>query len=177
MSALFLLAQPVLGAPNNDFNLVNDVVRNKFVQAQRARNTIDQRQHVGPEGVLQLGVLVQVVQDHLGHSITLEHDHQTLTQSLITFVAHVRDPSNASFFDQVRNLQRKVVWVHLVGEFTHYQAGAVVDFLNLNHCSHRDRTATGAVRILNARAANDEPTGGKVWSLDALEHGFQELIT
>ncbi|CAB4792672.1 unannotated protein [freshwater metagenome] len=122
-------------------------------------------------------MLVQVVQDHLGDSITLEHDHQALTQTLVTFVSHVGDTGNASFFDQVRNLQRKVVRVDLIGEFTNHQARAVVDFLNFDDSAHRDRATSRAVRILNTSAANNEPTRGKVWSLDSLKHGFQELIT
>lgn len=70
------LAQPVPGAPHDDIELVVDVQADQLVQAQRARHTVDDRQHVGAEAGLQLGVLVEVVQHHLGDRIALElHDN------------------------------------------------------------------------------------------------------
>src|SRR5690606_41655822 len=44
-----------------------------------AGHPVDQRQHVGAEGLLELGVLVEVVQHHLGDGVALEHDHQPHT--------------------------------------------------------------------------------------------------
>src|SRR5262249_16615180 len=41
------LAQPVGGAPDDDVELVLDVVADQLVQAQRARHPVDDGQHVG----------------------------------------------------------------------------------------------------------------------------------
>ena len=68
---LLRLAQPEPGAPDDDLDLVRDPVADHLVQAQRARHAVDQRQHVGAEGVLQLGVLVEVVQHDLGDGVAL----------------------------------------------------------------------------------------------------------
>ena len=66
VDALLGLAQQVAGAPDDDLDLVLDVVRDELVQPQRARHAVDDGQHVGAEGRLQLGVLEQVVQHDLG---------------------------------------------------------------------------------------------------------------
>ena len=76
MCTLLSFAQPVLGASLNHFNLVSDPVRQERFETQSPRNTVNQRQHVCTEVVLQLGVLVQLVQHNLCHSIALEFNNQ-----------------------------------------------------------------------------------------------------
>ena len=56
--ALLGLALQVRGASGDHVELVVHPVADEGVQAQRARHAVDQRQHVGAEGLLQLGVLV-----------------------------------------------------------------------------------------------------------------------
>ena len=68
------LAQPVGGAPDDDVELVVDVEPDQLVEPQRAGHAVDDRQHVGAEAGLQLGVLVEVVQHHLGHGVALDLD-------------------------------------------------------------------------------------------------------
>jgi hypothetical protein len=46
------LAQPVAGAPDDDLDLVADVVAHHLVEPQRARHAVDDRQHVHAERVL-----------------------------------------------------------------------------------------------------------------------------
>ena len=65
MGALLGLAQPVPRAPHDDADLVVDPVSDERVERQRPRNPVDERQHVRAERVLQLGVLVQVVENDL----------------------------------------------------------------------------------------------------------------
>ena len=77
---LLRLAQPEPGAPDDDLDLVRHPVPDHLVQAQGARHAVDQRQHVGAERVLQLGVLVQVVQHDLGYRVPLQHDDQALAR-------------------------------------------------------------------------------------------------
>ena len=71
MGSLFGLAQSELGAANNDFDLVGYPVGDETVNRQGSRNSINQGQHVGTEVFLQLGVLVEVVQNHAGNRIAL----------------------------------------------------------------------------------------------------------
>ena len=51
----------------------------ELLEGERARNTVDDREHVAAEVVLQLSVLVQLIQYHLRDSITLEFDDQAHT--------------------------------------------------------------------------------------------------
>ena len=48
----------VCGTAGDHVELVVHPMADEGVQAQRARHAVDQRQHVGAEGLLQLGVLV-----------------------------------------------------------------------------------------------------------------------
>ena len=63
--ALLGLAQLVARAPGDDVDLVVDVVADHLGQVQRARHAVDEREHDHAEGVLQLRVLVELVQDDL----------------------------------------------------------------------------------------------------------------
>src|SRR5690606_2430462 len=83
------LAQPEARTADDDLDLVRHPVPDERVQGQRARHTVDQGQHVGAEVVLQVGVLVQVVQDDLGDRVPLQYDHQTLPRARGGLVAHV----------------------------------------------------------------------------------------
>ena len=70
MGAFLGFIQAVLGAADNDVDLVGNVVAQHLVQAQCAGDAVDNRHHIGAEGGLQLGVLVQVVEHHARHSVT-----------------------------------------------------------------------------------------------------------
>ena len=74
MSALLTFSQAVLGTTNNDFNLVIDVVLDEFIDAKCAWHAIDQRQHICAEGILKLGVLVQVIKNNLWDGIVTKND-------------------------------------------------------------------------------------------------------
>ncbi len=82
-------------AAADDLDLVRDVVPDELVQAQRARDAVDEREHVRAERVLQLGVLVEVVQHDLGDGVALEHDDQSLAEPLVALVADVGDAADA----------------------------------------------------------------------------------
>ena len=71
-----------------------DPVPDELVEPQRARHAVDQGEHVGAEGVLQLGVLVEVVQHDLGDRVALEHDDQALADARGGLVAHVGDAAD-----------------------------------------------------------------------------------
>ena len=101
------LAQAVARAALDDVDLVVDPVRDERVEAERARHAVDERQHVGAEVVLQLGVLVEVVQHHLGDGVALEHDHQALAGAARGLVADVGDARDLAVLDQVGDLDAR----------------------------------------------------------------------
>ena len=108
------LAQPVRRPPDDDLDLVRHVVPDELGQVQRARHAVDQRQHVGAERLLQLGVLVEVVQHDLGHGVALEHEDQAHAGAAAGLVADVGDAGELALPDQLGAALGQVVRVHLV---------------------------------------------------------------
>ena len=115
--ALLGLAQPVSGPPDDDLDLVRDVVAQELGEIERTRNPVDQRQHVGAERLLQLCVLVEVVEDDLCDGVALEHQDQAHAGAARGLVADVGDAGELAFLDQVGDPLGKVVRVHLVRQF------------------------------------------------------------
>lgn len=65
--ALAGLAQLVDGTPGHHFAAVADEHFEHVLQVQRARLAVDQGHHVDAEHALQLGLGIEVVEDHLAH--------------------------------------------------------------------------------------------------------------
>ena len=91
--ALLGAAQLVLRAANDDLALVIDVVPEHLAQRQRARDVVDQRDHVHAERRLQRRVLVELVEHDLRDRVALEldHDPHAATVGLVAQVADLRD--------------------------------------------------------------------------------------
>ena len=68
------LVQVVAGAPGDHVLLMLQVVVDHLPQVQDAGLAVHQGQHVDPEGLLHLRVLVQVIEDHLGIDVLLQLD-------------------------------------------------------------------------------------------------------
>ena len=62
MGSLFCLAQSELSSSDDDVDLVGYPMGDEAINRQRPRDSIDKRQHVCTEVVLQLGVLIKVIQ-------------------------------------------------------------------------------------------------------------------
>ena len=91
MDPVLGLPQPEARAADHHVDLVIDPEPDERVEAEGARHVVDEREHVRREVVLQLGVLVEVVQHDLRHSIPLEDDHQPLSGAPGGLVADVGD--------------------------------------------------------------------------------------
>src|SRR5580698_2490155 len=88
--ALARFAQQVIGAPPDHVDTVIDKALQDIGQAQLARLPVDDGQHDDAEVDLELGVLVEIVQDDFGllAALQLEHDAHAVA---IAFVANFRD--------------------------------------------------------------------------------------
>ena len=174
---LFLrLTQTVTGTTNDNVHLVIHPVTHKRVQGQGTRHTINNGEHIRGEVLLQLGVLVQVVQHNLRGSITLEHNHQTLTGTTRSLIAKIRDTGDLTVLDELSNLNRQVIRVRLIRQLSDHQAGTTVDFLHIDHRAHGDRATASTVRILNALGAQNLCTGREVRALNARHQSIQQLL-
>jgi hypothetical protein len=132
------LGQPEGSAPNYHLDLVIDPARDEAIDRQRARHAVHDRQHVGAEVLLELRVLVQIVQHNLRDGITLEHDHQALASTARGLVADVGDASEFALLDEVSDLDRQVVGVDLVRQFSDDEADAALQLLDADDRAHRN---------------------------------------
>ena len=169
--------EPVAGAPLDDLDLVGDPVGDERIDRQRARHAVDQRQHVGAEVGLQLGVLEQVVEHDAGDGVALEHHDQSLAGAARGVVAHVGDALDLAGVGELGDLERQVVRVDHVGQLGDRQAGAALGVLvDLDDRTLGDRPAAGAVGLLDALTAHDQRAVGEVGALDPLDERVLELL-
>ena len=168
VGAFIGLAQPVGGAPHDDVELVVDIVADHLVEPQRARYTVDDREHVGAEAGLQLGVLVEVVQHHLRDGVALELDHDPDADPVTALVLDIGDACELAVADLLSDRGDEVVVVDLVRQLGDDDAGAAARvFLDLHHSAHPDRAAARGVRVVYPLRADDQAGGGEVGSLHA----------
>ena len=174
---LFLrLTQTVTGTTNDNVHLVVHPVTHKRIQGQGTRHAIHNGEHIRGEVLLQLGVLVQVVQHNLRGSITLEHNHQTLTGTTRSLIAQIRNAGDLTVLDELSNLNRQVIRVRLVRQLSDHQAGTTVDFFHVDHRAHGDRATASTVRILNALGTQNLCTCREVGALNARHQSVQQLL-
>src|SRR6202795_4398088 len=87
----------------------------KLSEVQNAGLAIDQRHHVHPEAVLQLGQLEQIVEDDLGDFAALELDHHAHA-GFVGLVAQVGDAVELFLAYQLADAREQRRLVHLIGK-------------------------------------------------------------
>ncbi len=90
MAALAGLAQLEHRTARDHFTAVLQKDLDQVLQVAQLGLAVHQRHHVHAKGVLQLGLLVQVVEHHLGYFAALELDHQAHA-GLVRLVLDVAD--------------------------------------------------------------------------------------
>ena len=170
------LSLEVCGAAGDHVELVGDPVANECVEAQRARHAVDEREHVRTEGLLELGVLVQVVEHHLRHGVALEYEHEALAGAARGLVAHVGDAGDLAVAHGLANRGDEAVRVHLVRQLGDDQAHTALDLLGVDHRTHRDEATAGAVSLFDALVAENRRACREVRALDAFDQGVEQLL-
>jgi hypothetical protein len=122
-----------------------------------------QGHHVHAKGVLQLGLLVEVVQHHLGQFATLELDHHAHA-GLVALVLDVADALDLLVVHQLGDALQQRLFVDLVGQLIDDDglALALVDVLEVALGAHDDAATAGAVAVLHALHAVDDACGREV---------------
>ena len=138
-------------------------------QVAQLRLAVDQRDHVDAEGVLQLRLLVQVVQHHLGHFAALELDHHAHA-GLVALVLDVADALELLLVDELGDALEQRLLVHLVRDLVDDDrlALAAVDVLEVALGAHDHLAAPGAVALAHAGQAVDDSGGREVGRRDDL---------
>jgi hypothetical protein len=98
VSPCLRLIETELGPTLDHFHLMIEVVAEHLGQVQRARNPVDQGHHVVTEAVLERGVLVELVEHHLGDGPLLELDDEAgAARSVGRLVAGIGDTTSSSW--------------------------------------------------------------------------------
>ena len=170
VAAIARLAQLERGAPRDHLAPVREERLEHLAQVEQPGLAVDQRHHVDAERVLQLGLLVQVVQDDFGHLAALQLDHHAHAR-LVGLVADVGDAVDLLVVDQVGDPLEQQPLVDLVGKLVDDDRAAVaaVDFLEVRLRAHDHAATAGAVALAHALDAVDDAGGGKVGRRDELD--------
>ena len=163
VAALARLAQFEHGAPRHHFAAMRQEAFEHLLQVQQARLAIDQRHHVHAEGVLQLRLLVQVVEDDLGHLAALQLDDDAHA-GLVRLVADIGDALDLLLVDQLGDLFDQGLLVNLVGNLVDDDGLtiALVHVLDMRAAAHDDAPAAGPVAFANAHDAVDQRGGREI---------------
>ena len=145
VSPIARLLEVELGASANDFAAPLDVVLKDRLERQRLRLSVDQCDHVGVEGQLQLRVLEQVVQHgaRVGVSLALDDEAHPVAVGL---VAQVGDALDLLAGHELRDLLDQVGLVDLVRQLGDDDRHAVLARLLEGALRLHDHAAA-AVRI------------------------------
>jgi len=173
MGALLGLFQVILGTAADDLVLELDVLLDHLLQGQDLGHLVVNGQHDDTHGILQLGILVQLVQHHLGVGVLadVDDDPHSLAVGLIVQVA---DALNALVFYEVRNVLNEARLVDHIGDLGDDDLGtAVLLFLNGGAAAQGDLAAAGGVGGTDAAAAHDNAGSGEVRALDILHQAGQ----
>ncbi len=157
------LAQVVERAPRHHLAPVREERLQHLLQIQEARLPVEQRHHVDAEGVLELGLLEQVVQDDFRNLAALQFDHHAHS-GLVRLVLDVGDAFDLLVVDQLRDPLEQGLLVDLIGQLVDDDrlAVAFLEVLEVGAGPEHDAPAAGAVALAHAGYAVDDPGGGKI---------------
>ena len=147
---------------------MKQVILQHIQKVQDLRLLAYQSQHDNAVGILKLGVLIELIQDHVGVGVLaeLDVDPHTLAAGL---VADVGDAVDTFFFYQLGNLLDEPGLIDHIGKLgNHDVALAVAHGLDVRHGTHADLAAACPVGFLDASGSQNLRACGEIRSLDDL---------
>ena len=162
------LVQVVFGAAGDDVLLVGDVVVEHLPQGEHLGLAVHQGKHVGAEGLLHGGVLVEVVEHHGGVYVALELDDDAHAVA-VALVANIGDAVQALLMHQLGDLLHQLGLVDHVGDFRDHDAAAVLAHgLDLGLGAHQNAAPARVIGRADAALPQNDAAGGEVRPLDKL---------
>ena len=185
MSTIARFAQFEHRAASHDFAAVFEEVQNHFTQIEQFRLAIDQRDHVHAEGVLQLRVFVQIVQNDFGDFAAFEFDHHAHT-GFIRFVADVGNAFEPLVVHHLGDGFEQLAFVDLIRQLVDDDRLTVAFFhiFKMRTRTHDHAATAGAVALTHAADAINNTGSWEIRcrdDLDQLVYGgfgiFQQMQT
>src|SRR5690606_5225681 len=125
---------------------------------------IDQGNDVDTEHSLQLGLGVEVVEDHLRHFAATQLDHDAHTV-FVGLVAQLSNTFQLLLFHQLGDLFDQTGFVQLIRQLSDHDlltATDLVDVFNDRACTHVNAPTTGAIGFDDTGATVDDRSGREV---------------
>src|SRR5665648_444488 len=168
MGPLARLFQLVLGPSGDDVVLVRDVVAEHVLEREDPRHAVDQGDHDHAKGALHRGVLVELVERHLGDGFALELDDDAHARA-VGLVSKIGDLGNTLIVDEFGDLLDHLSLVHLVRDLGDDDRGlALLELLGVDFCAHHYLAPAGLVGLFHPCPAHDDAPGGEIRALDVL---------
>ncbi len=162
------------GAAADHFDAVIDVELDHVFQAERSGLAVDQGDVDDREGVLQLGVLVELIDDDVGVHIAFEFDDDADEVFAVGFVAHVGDVFDFFVLDALGDLFDEALFVYLVGYFGDDDLFFVAaeSALDFDFTADGDAAAASGVAVDDSLFSADDAAGGEVGPFDDFHQVF-----
>ena len=173
VGSLLGLSQVVLGTAADDLVLELHVLLDHLLEGQHPGDFMVNGDHDDAHGVLKLGVLIQLVQHHLGVGLfaDVNDDPHALAVGLVVQVGDALDPL---VLDQLGDALNQPGLVDHIGDLgNHDLIPAVLLFLDGGPAPEGDFAPAGGIGGPDAAAAHDDAGGGEVGSLDVLHQARQ----
>ena len=173
MGPLLGLSQVVLGAAADDLVLELHILLDHLLEGQHPGDFMVNGDHDDAHGVLKLGVLIQLVQHHLGVGLfaDVNDDPHPLAVGLVVQVGDALDPL---VLDQLGDALNQPGLVDHIGDLgNHDLVPAVLLFLDGGPAPEGNLAPAGGIGGPDAAAAHDDAGGGEVGALDILHQAGQ----
>ena len=162
------LGQLVAGTTHDNVGPVLDEILNQLLEVERHRPALHQADIIDAERALQLGFLIQVVEDHRIEGILLQVIHDAHPVA-VRLVAQVRNALDDLVVNQGRRALNHAGLVHHVGNLGHHNL-VLARFadLEMRFGPHHDAAPPRLKRLPDALVAVDDATRGEVGRRDVL---------
>ncbi len=170
MLALLRLLEFVLGTALHHFLAVEDERLEHALERERLRHAVDEREHVVVEGALELGVLIEVIEDGLRVRGSFElDDNADIGRRLITQILHAFELLIAHEVGDARDEVRLVHAVRYGGD-DDVRPLLLLNYLRL--AAHDHAAATARVRMLDIGLVERYCAEREIGAL----HEFEEVV-
>ena len=152
----------------DDIFLMADIMNENFLEVQRFRLAVDERQHIYRAGILKLSIAVKLIEDDLCVCIALYLNDDSHAALHVRFVSQCGNTLNTLVFNERRDIFKKQRAVDLIGKLSHDYRRFAALFFKMCLGSDSDSAVTGGIRLINAAQTVNNAGGGEIGSLDEL---------
>ena len=143
-------------------------------EGQNLRPVVHEREHVDPERILELGMLVQLVQDDGREFAFFQFDHDPDAVP-VRFVPDVGNAFQAFLLHQLGNLFEQLGFVHLVRKFGDDDSRPIPLLIrfHVRFCADGQQPPPVFISVPDALGSIDESGRGKIRTRDHV-HQFRQ---